>query len=197
MFCSRCGNHLDDTAQFCSKCGAKVINEIKKNPDENFEAQSHPIVPPPTPAATPVEPTNTGIHKKMIAISIALALLAVFVAFNLDRLGIDLNSMSSAENQIVTNVKNSYPVMYPNKTYETAFKKFFRNPKWKYVGANNGKDIVQFDGDFSQYGKSSHMCIKFTVDNSAGKLEISSMEINGEPQDIISVFAMTNLIFQK
>lgn len=47
MYCSTCGNKLDDNAAFCSVCGTKVVRETKVE-EKKEEA------PAATPAATPV-----------------------------------------------------------------------------------------------------------------------------------------------
>ncbi len=66
VFCTKCGSEIfDDSSKFCSKCGTTII--------QNSESKPNP------PSDKPNSGTSKRNNKKVIAISVVLSLIAVFV----------------------------------------------------------------------------------------------------------------------
>lgn len=83
-FCTNCGTSLDESAKFCTVCGAKVADEVSPQaPPEIQGAGSAASAPTPAPAQriTPVQPVAAGTGGG--ALKIILIVLVVIVALGL------------------------------------------------------------------------------------------------------------------
>lgn len=86
MFCSKCGNQLNDSDRFCEKCGAAVLKQYE--PQENPDAE--PVyLQPPMSGMMETQPVNhpaaASVQKKskkglIIGLSLGGVLLAVILA---------------------------------------------------------------------------------------------------------------------
>ncbi len=97
MFCSNCGNKIQDDAHYCSVCGHRVVDDtgedIKENsPDQDpsetkdtGDAGAADIIPPVVPPNIPTYPPNANVPpvvpkgKKWSKIWVAAAVLLVLV----------------------------------------------------------------------------------------------------------------------
>jgi|GEM_PF-5317320 len=92
MFCSNCGNKIQDDAHYCSVCGHKVYPDSEQPPaddapdrDVNDETRVTDTVPPVVPPNIPTYPPNANIPpvvpkgKKWSKIWIAAVVLLVLV----------------------------------------------------------------------------------------------------------------------
>ena len=57
MFCTKCGNRMDEGARFCGKCGTASSGELFQQPEVIDSTACTPIIPP---AAT-VAPSNSSV----------------------------------------------------------------------------------------------------------------------------------------
>ncbi len=185
MFCAKCGNQMEEGALFCKQCGAKLTGESNVDRVENN--------PPPPPNSIPpevsVNSSKEQLYKKII-IPIAAGIIVLIIVLILG-----LNGKFTSGDKYVAMVKGGHPLDYPDKTYETTFNGFFDKPEWKYLKAENGLDIVQFDGECTYYGKPAHMVIQFDVDAKEGKFDIYAIEIDGVPQNKLDIGVIHNTIF--
>lgn len=76
MFCTNCGNKLEENEKFCGNCGQKVGNEIVKN--ENLTNQQHNT-----------GPKGFNSKKTGIVLIIGVAILGVLAIMGFNNLGSD------------------------------------------------------------------------------------------------------------
>ena len=79
MFCSKCGNKVEDTNKFCSKCGNPITNTIN-NTNVVSNTSVNPSINPsnvnstpsfnPTPVMTNVTPVNTNVVNTVTPVSV-------------------------------------------------------------------------------------------------------------------------------
>lgn len=185
MFCSKCGNEITSGAQFCIRCGTKVVEERISRLGDNL----NPPAPPNHPPDIPANISSKAAKKK----SITQAIVGISIIIILLFLGLSGNLTSG--NKYIAMIKGGCPNINPNTTYEEAFNAFFTNPKWQYFKSNTGQHIVQFDGDCILYKQKAHVLIQFDVNYSNTSFQISYMAIDGVPQDMFSILLTINFIF--
>lgn len=121
-----------------------------------------------------------------------LAVIGVFVSVVL----IVLVTVFPFGNEYVSMVKSGSPNGYPNITYEQAFGDYFSEPKWKYFRAEDGRDVVQFDGTCMYDGNTADICFQFVLDVDKGTFTTEYMGINGEAQSVLAISSVVDKVFE-
>lgn len=99
-------------------------------------------------------------------------------------------------NKSVTNiVRQGNFNEYPGKTIGEAFNSFFGSPSWKYFLAEDGRDIVEFNGEATLAGNPINVKIQFSVDKKSGVFEVCYYTINDVPQIIESFADLQSTIY--
>ena len=192
MFCSKCGNKMEDDALFCKNCGAKLVVE----PDNDGEKKSPPPIPPSMPESMPTSNStlSDSFVQNRILIPIIIGIVAVVVIVFLGVNG-KLTGLTGG-NKYVEMVKGGSPTSFPNKTYGESFNKFFAKPKWEYFKSDDGKDIVQFEGDCTYAGEDAHVVMQFDLHVSEGTFDTYAVEINGNPQNAFIIAGLQYAVFE-
>lgn len=122
-----------------------------------------------------------------------MAVVGVFASLAL----IVLVTVFPSENPNVSMVKSGSPNGYPNITYEQAFHDYFSDPKWKYFRAEDGRNVVQFDGKCMYDGDTADICFQFVLDTDKGTFTTEYMGINGEAQSVLVTSAVLDKVFEE
>lgn len=120
-----------------------------------------------------------------------LAMIGVFASLFL----IVVLTVFPSGNEYISMVKSGSPNKYPDVTYQEAFGDYFSSPKWKYFRAEDGRNIVEFDGT-CMYGESTAtICFQFAVDVDQGTFTTEYMGIDGEAQNVLAIGAVMDEVF--
>lgn len=156
MFCHRCGTQNPDDAEFCIKCGAKLITEdsqqavpapVTPQQSQATPASQQPIqsappqqpVPPVTQGAVPVAPAippKKKSKKKFIILGSVLlvVIIGIFIAVNWE-----------GETDYIATVKAHMPFDKSQGlpyTYEEVLGKYLSNAVWMTEKNESGADVV-------------------------------------------------------
>lgn len=94
-------------------------------------------------------------------------------------------------------VKNGNFNSYTSATVGESFDNFFTDEKWEYFESDNGKDIVEFNGNCLKNEKDCHVCIQFEINDSDDTFEVSYYALDGEPQDLFTWAGMLEKIYEE
>lgn len=115
--------------------------------------------------------------KKELIIIACIALVVCAVLFLL------INNGQGSE--YINKVKGAHPSDYPRITYDEAFSKYYKNPKWKYTKKGND-NIVTFSGERSISGKTTTIELNFTFFNDK-QFMLTTGAINGVKKGKIEI----------
>jgi hypothetical protein len=104
-------------------------------------------------------------------------------------------NLPASNNRYVQMVRGSYDDSAPHITYGEAFDDFFGNPRWTHFKSTDGKDIVEFTGDFMYDGQPASAVIQFTVDGDGGRFEVTGYEVDGDPQTLSELWGLLSTVF--
>lgn len=101
-----------------------------------------------------------------------------------------------SNNSVVNIVQQGHFSEYQNKTIGQAFNNFFGSPSWRYFLAQDGRDIVEFNGKATLEGSLVNVKIQFSVEKKSGAFEVVYFTINDIQQDLLSFAGLQTTIFQ-
>ena len=185
MFCTKCGNTIDQGVQFCNKCGAKTAAQPETN-------QVNPS-PSPVGSNTAAMPSDQATGKpsfmsKIIggAVTIGIVLLLAFVINNVFSCG--------GGNQHINAVRDGHFDGYPNITIGRAFNNFYDNADWTHFENARGENIVRFTGEWTQFGITSRYEWDFRVEGRG--FEVVAIRMNGIEQALVWVHTWWAVIIE-
>ena len=168
MICPFCKEEIAEGAIKCKHCGSS----LKETSPIGDPSQRSPNLKP---------------QKKSISTIIligALVLVACLVAGYFL-----LNNTDS----YVSMVKNGSLQMAPNQKIGKAFNNFFGSPKWRHFQSNEGKNVVEFTGNFSYENEEAKALIQFKVEDDS--FDVACMEVNEEKQNLLFFAALMGKVF--
>lgn len=209
MFCQKCGTQAKEGAQFCHKCGARLVNVPSKSTEptptyatqvatrpSNFtspqppkqQAAERPMYQVSAPYSQQVQqPWGAQavfpVKKKSKVLPIVLGVVGGVLALVI-LIGIVGGVSSPKDNRYISLVKEGYPLEgNSNVSYGEAFDYFFANPTWEFFVSTEDEDIVEFTGDCTYLDSPVTACIQFTVNEDDSTFQITYIDFNGVPQD--------------
>lgn len=199
MFCHNCGTEYE--GRFCPNCGTKSINIKDQDVSYNSINQSNSQ----RSIATPIKVKKSGWN---IFLGIFIVVGIIFVIF-VRVLGIGEDA--PLEINYVEEVKQGYPLAYPETTYGEAFGNFFSNTSWEYfVGTKEGPDedgdgvsdyneddidIVEFTGNCMYQDVEVKVLIQFTLSKDSDTFEATYLSFNDVPQNDFMLSALFEAVF--
>ncbi|MCM1327990.1 MAG: zinc ribbon domain-containing protein [Ruminococcus sp.] len=175
MYCKNCGKLIEDDADFCTGCGLRV-KESEPEPVSAPESEAYGGTVHSVPYST-AYPAKVQKSKAPIVFAIAFIAIVVLVfAFSGDK--------------YVKMVKGGCLDEYPNMPIGAAFDDYFHNPDWTSFETSDGRIIVEFNGVFEYFGKSTTCTFQFEVHENSGDFEISYAGIGDETMGLIEFYAI-------
>ena len=127
-----------------------------------------------------------GISKILeLGVAVVLLVAAIIYVFN----------SSGVHDRYVQIVRDGVLNNYPNKTVGRAFDDFMGNPKWESGVAKDGTRFVNVKGKIMYADKEAEAVVQFMVDYDKGTFEINGFEINGVPQNILTLWALLEKMY--
>lgn len=208
MFCQKCGTQAKEGAQFCHKCGARLVNVPSKStePTPTYATQ---VATRPSNFTSPQPPKQQAAERPMYQVSAPYSqqvqqpwgAQAVFpvkkkskvlpivlgvvggVVFLVILFGMIGSLSNSGDNRYISLVKEGYPLDGSSSiSYGEAFDYFFSNPTWEYFESTEDEDIVEFTGGCTYLDSPVTACIQFVLDVDNSTFEVSYVDFNGVPQ---------------
>ena len=97
--------------------------------------------------------------------------------------------------QYIQMVVNGYRVEDPEHSYGEAFDAFFASPHWKFFVSEEDEKVVEFTGDCTYQDAPVTACIQFVIDEENSTFEAAWLDLNGVPQDTLTLNALITKAF--
>lgn len=214
MYCSKCGKENTGTSKFCFSCG----NQLSVQSPSKQDVPQVVKIPLAKNRSVMIITVIVAFVGLMVGLSIGIrnGIEAQKITVEEGWLGPSGKELAfgqkvasfiggffggtdpgiGEERGIVRIVKEGHFNRYPNKTIGVAFNKFFDSPSWKHFLAQDGKDIVEFNGKGTFNGEPVNVKIQFTVvDKKGGAFETTSFALNDVPQDLLSLEGLLSNIY--
>ena len=107
-----------------------------------------------------------------------------------------VRNIGDADNKYVQMVKNGYRTDNPGLSYEKAFNGFFGTPRWMYLKADTGEDVVEFTGDCMYMDVQVKAKLQFVVDEDNGTFKATFLSFNEVPQNMLNLAALIEKAFE-
>lgn len=174
--CPRCGEPLNDNERFCHRCGLFLLDE---------SANSEPTIIETEPEKEPSVVSRIGyalnsLLKVVIILVIIYAIGSALVYYLEYRNG---GKDPGADDEYVTFIRNSSPIINQDVTYGEAFTKFFANRKWSHYTDDDGNHIVEFTGNCTYAGDVVTVTLIFSADIINHEGSFDALFIDGVLQD--------------
>lgn len=95
----------------------------------------------------------------------------------------------------VQTVKSGTIEAYPQKTVGEAFDNYLINAVWESGEAENGQRFVNVKGEILYEGKNAEIIVQFFVDDDNEFFQYNACEINGVPQNDLTVLYLFDTVF--
>lgn len=150
MFCTKCGKKLEDSQRECPYCG----NSAGKN---NLIKKS-------------ILQCIKGNWEKFFATAlVVIGIIIVVCVF-----------FGNNEDKYIEGVKQGYPEMFPDISYEDAFDQYFSSGEWSYKEQDDEEHIVEFKGILKDNsGEKTKIVIQFEVEEDEKCFEVYRMYMDG------------------
>ncbi|MDE7477931.1 MAG: zinc ribbon domain-containing protein [Lachnospiraceae bacterium] len=99
-------------------------------------------------------------------------------------------------NSYIKIVKNGHPELYPDITYGKAFEAFFGDCKWEYFESEDGKSVVEFNGNCLYGNDKATVTIQFLVNADQNTFEVYTAGIDGEEQPALVYSLLLLKVFE-
>lgn len=137
--------------------------------------------------------------KLLVVVVVIIVIAIIGVAMGSDDDSGDSGSKVTNENiqsddsydERIDYVKNGYPQLIPDITYEEAYDNFFENPTWRYFDSTEGDEVVEFAGEcrYSEDGNvdeieenNAKVYIQFVLDED--EFELAYLKLNVDGKDV-------------
>lgn len=99
--------------------------------------------------------------------------------------------------QYIQMVVNGYRVEDPEHSYGEAFDAFFAFPHWEFFVSEEDEKVVEFTGDCTYQDAPVTACIQFVIDEENSTFEAAWLDLNGVPQDTLTLNALITKAFDE
>lgn len=99
--------------------------------------------------------------------------------------------------QYIQMVVNGYRVEDPEYSYGEAFDAFFAFPHWEFFVSEEDEKVVEFTGDCTYQDAPVTACIQFVIDEENSTFEAAWLDLNGVPQDTLTLNALITKAFDE
>lgn len=174
--CPRCGESLQANERFCHRCGLFLL-------DESPDTESVIIDPEPEVKKSPgswIFNALSSLLRVVVIIVIIYAIGTAVVNYLQYRNG---GTDPGADDEYVTFIRNSAPLINQDVTYGEAFTKFFANRKWSHYTDDDGNHIVEFTGNCTYAGDVVTVTLIFSADIINYEGSFDALFIDGVLQD--------------
>ena len=148
MYCSRCGNKIDDDSNFCPSCGKKIIRENNNKPQQDISSKDENISQ--AKIDSTINENNEEVNKSKI---------------NLNKYNSNTNNDRVEENKEQNESQNEENrCMYGNQEFEIYAKKHTKGTEYKTIVTFNETDITirkENEKSFRKYNQE----YKFNIDD--------------------------------
>jgi hypothetical protein len=105
------------------------------------------------------------------------------------------NSSKSSDSQYFIIVKEGNSKDFPSVKFGQPFDDFFTSPSWTYFKTDDGRDIVEFSGDYMNKEDLVKTSMKFHLDVKSNSFQIVGLDFNDEPQKRLTAMDLLSEIF--
>ncbi len=176
--CPRCGEHLQDDERYCHRCGLNLTGE--------YTESSHPN-PQPKQRSFADNFANATFWFVVIVACIIVGFKFYYASRGYNDIGV--------EDEYVTTIINSYPVLYPDTTYGKALTKFFSDRSWKHY-VDDERDIVEFNGTCLYENKETRCTLIFVFDSETNEPSFEELYVDGVQTDEFFKLGFTLKLFE-
>lgn len=99
--------------------------------------------------------------------------------------------------QYIQMVVNGYRVEDPEHSYGEAFDAFFASLHWEFFVSEEDEKVVEFTGDCTYQDAPVTACIQFVIDEENSTFEAAWLDLNGVPQDTLTLNALITKAFDE
>ena len=128
--------------------------------------------------------------KRIIVGSLCLAVAAVLIIAGA------IGAMDKTDEYVLAVTEGTLSDFSDKVTVGEAFEDFFDNPEWKSFEDEDGRIIVEFNGECTWKGEAADCCVQFEIDEDDGTFEVSYAEVDGNAFDEFEIIAMLEVIYE-
>ena len=188
LACPRCGEPLNDNERFCHRCGLFLLDESVNSEPTTIESE-------PEKESSVVSRIGNALNsllKVVIILVLIYAIGSALVYYLQYRNG---GTDPGADDEYVTFIRNSAPLINQDVTYGEAFTKFFANRKWSHYTDDDGNHIVEFTGNCTYAGDVVTVTLIFSADIINHEGSFDALFIDGVLQDEFSKLGFLMKVF--
>jgi len=150
MFCTKCGNKLEDNQRKCPYCGSGM---------EKLNVADKSIL----------QYIKENWEKFFATVMVVIGIVIVICVFS-----------GNKEEQYIEEIRQACPENFSDITFEDAFGQYFSNGEWSYEDLDDEEYIVEFKGTRKDNsGEKTKMRIQFKAEEDDKDFEIYRMYVDG------------------
>lgn len=147
MYCSRCGNKIDDNSNFCPSCGKKIIRENNNKPQQDISSKNENISQ--AKIDSTINENNEEVNKAKI---------------NLNKYNSNTNNRVEENKEQDESQNEDNRCMYGNQEFEISAQKYEKGTKYKTIIIFNETDIT-IKKENEKYLREYNQEYKFNIDD--------------------------------
>ncbi len=147
MYCSRCGNKIDDNSNFCPSCGKKIIRENNNKPQQDISSKNENISQ--AKIDSTINENNEEVNKAKI---------------NLNKYNSNTNNRVEENKEQDESQNEDNRCMYGNRKFEISAQKYNKGTKYKTIITFNETDIT-IKKENEKYLREYNQEYKFNIDD--------------------------------
>ena len=147
MYCSRCGNKIDDNSNFCPSCGKKIIRENNNKPQQDISSKNENISQ--AKIDSTINENNEEVNKAKI---------------NLNKYNSNTNNRVEENKEQDESQNEDNRCMYGNQEFEISAQKYNKGTKYKTIITFNETDIT-IKKENEKYLREYNQEYKFNIDD--------------------------------
>lgn len=198
MFCPNCGSQAIESAEFCQKCGTKLIIdtnvEIQSRLTEEFvntkdKAQENSDQSNITGENIEYNMNNSGA--KAIPRNLIIGIVIAVIIFS----GMFSFLASGHKDKYVEIVKMGILEAYPQKTVGEAFNDYLEHATWESGLSEDGQRFVNVRGEILYLDNNAEIVVQFLVDKDDETFTYNACEMDGVPQNDYFVWMLFENVY--
>lgn len=177
--CPRCGEVLQNDERYCHRCGLNLSSEYTET------------------VKTKPQPKERSFADKVANATFWFVVIVacVIVGFKYYYASRGYNDVG-ADDEYVTTIINSYPVLYPDTTYGKALTNFFSDRSWEHYYDDDKRDIVEFNGTCLYENKETRCTLIFVFDPETNEPSFEELYVDGVKADEFFKLGFTLKLFE-